>query len=107
MSHTAQLRLDRSLQHFTRSTSEAIIFTLPFDHIHSAKRILLEAMALAITFSHQIFLGHEESEWNPSSNCPLCTSSQCSIVIYVPPLATESLINGVHMCQRSHTQMLL
>ena len=53
----------------TNSTSEAIVLTLPLEHIQSMNRTLQEAAKTAISCSQQIFLAHKQLEWNPS--CPL------------------------------------
>jgi len=55
-----------SLGHFTNSTSEAIVLTLPLEHIQSTNRTLQEAAKTAISCSQQIFLPHKQLEWNPS-----------------------------------------
>jgi len=55
-----------SLGHFTNSTSEAIVLTLPLEHIQSMNRTLQEAAKTAISCSQQIFLAHKQLEWNPS-----------------------------------------
>ena len=55
-----------SLGHFTNCTSEAIVRTLPLEHIQSTNRTLQEAAKTAISCSQQIFLAHKQLEWNPS-----------------------------------------
>ena len=53
-----------SLGHFTSSASEAIVLTLPLEHIQSTNRILQEAAKTAISCSQQIFLAHKQPDWN-------------------------------------------
>ena len=55
-----------SLGHFTKFTSEALILTLPFEHIDQANKMLQGAASVAISCSHQIFMAHKQSEWNKS-----------------------------------------
>ena len=55
-----------SLGHYTSSTSETVILTLPLEHIQSTKRILQEAAKTAISCSQQIFLAHKRPDWNPT-----------------------------------------
>ena len=55
-----------SLGHYTSSASEAVILTLPLEHIQSTKRILQEAAKTAISCSQQIFLAHKHPDWNPT-----------------------------------------
>ena len=55
-----------SLGHYTSSASEAVILTLPLEHIQSTKRILQEAAKTAISCSQQIFLAHKLPDWNPT-----------------------------------------